>query len=96
MKVILRNPNREVEIPGGRRVRDLLRELNILPDTVLVIRGKELLTGDTAIGENDQVEVRPVISGGSSSGFGVRGSRFGFHPRKNEHSEATYIGVALR
>ena len=94
MKVILRNPNREVEIPGGRRVRDLLRELNILPDTVLVIRGKELLTGDTAIGENDQVEVRPVISGGSSSGFGVRDSDS--DPRKNEHSEATYIGVALR
>jgi sulfur carrier protein len=66
MKVILRNPQREIEISGRRRVKDLLRELNILPDTVLVIRGKELLTVDAVIDEHDQVEVRPVISGGSS------------------------------
>ena len=64
MKVILRNPSRQVELAGRRRVKELLRELDILPDTVLVIRGKELLTADQVVAEDDMVEVRPVISGG--------------------------------
>lgn len=65
MKVILRNPRKEVEISGKRRVKDLLTELDILPGMVLVIRGNELLTGDAVVGGDDVVEVRPVMSGGS-------------------------------
>ena len=65
MKVILRNPRREVELTGRRRVRDLLKEFDILPDTVLVIRGDQLLTADQVVEENDEVEIRPAISGGS-------------------------------
>ena len=66
MKVILRNPRKEVEISGKRRVKDLLVDLDILPGTVLVIRGNELLTGDAVVGGDDVVEVRPVMSGGSN------------------------------
>ena len=66
MKVILRNPRKEVEISGKRRVKDLLADLDILPSTVLVIRGNELLTGDAVVGGDDVVEVRPVMSGGSN------------------------------
>lgn len=66
MKVILRHPKRrEVELPGQRRVEELLKELNVHPDTVLVIRGSELLTRDVLLGEDDVIEVRPVISGGT-------------------------------
>jgi len=68
MKVILRNPRREVEIGGRRRVKELLGELDILPSTVLVIRGDELLTSDTVVGDDDVVEVRPVMSGGQAGG----------------------------
>ena len=64
MEVLLRNPRREIEVSGRRRVKELLRELDILPSTVLVIRGSELLTGDTVVGEDDVLEVRAVISGG--------------------------------
>lgn len=64
MKVILRNPGRQVELVGRRRVKELLKELDILPHTVLVIRGKELLTADAVVAEEDVIEVRPVISGG--------------------------------
>ena len=64
MKVVLRHPKREVEVAGRRRVKDLLKELDILPGTVLVIRGSELLTADAMIGEEEVIEVRPVISGG--------------------------------
>jgi sulfur carrier protein len=64
VKVILRNPRKEIEVDGRRRVKELLVELDILPSTVLVIRGNELLTGDTVVGGDDVVEVRPVMSGG--------------------------------
>ena len=65
MKVILRNPRKEIVLDGRRRVKELLVELDILPSTVLVIRGDELLTGDTVVGGDDVLEVRPVMSGGS-------------------------------
>lgn len=67
MKVILRNPRREVAVDGRRRVKELLAELEILPGTVLVIRGDELLTGDTVVGGDDVLEVRPVMSGGATA-----------------------------
>ena len=66
MKVILRNPRKEIEVDGKRRVKELLVELDILPSTVLVIRGNELLTGDAVVGGDDVLEVRPVMSGGSA------------------------------
>lgn len=72
MKVILRYPKREVEVAGRRRVRDLLKELDVIPETVLVIRGSELLTGDAVVGGDDVIELRPVISGGSLEGAGRR------------------------
>jgi len=64
MKVILRNQGKEIEVTGRRRVRELLTELGVLPETVLVIRGRELLTIDEVVRENDVIELRPVISGG--------------------------------
>jgi sulfur carrier protein len=66
VKVILRNPRKEIVLDGRRRVKELLVELDILPSTVLVIRGDELLTGDTVVGGDDVLEVRPVMSGGSA------------------------------
>jgi len=65
MRVILRNQGKEVELTGRRRVKDLLRELGLLPEAVLVIRGRELLTSDQVVGEEETIEVRPVVSGGA-------------------------------
>ena len=64
MKIKLRNPSREVELAGRKRVKDVLKELDILPGTVLVIRGSDLLTADEVVAEGDELEVRPVMSGG--------------------------------
>jgi len=64
MKFILRNQGKEVELAGRRRVRELLAELGLLPETVLVIRGRDLLTVDEVVREDDVIELRPVISGG--------------------------------
>jgi uncharacterized protein (TIGR00269 family) len=67
VKVRLRNPDREVELAGGRKIHDVLSELGINPDTVLVIRERELLTREDRVGEADVIEIRPVISGGSGN-----------------------------
>ncbi len=66
MKVILRNQGKEVQLTGRRRVKELLAELDVLPETVLVIRGRELLTIDEVVRDDDVIELRPVISGGRS------------------------------
>jgi sulfur carrier protein ThiS len=65
VKVRLRNPDREVEVVGGRPAGAVLDELGVNPDTVLVIRSGELVTRETRLGEEDEIEVRPVISGGA-------------------------------
>jgi sulfur carrier protein ThiS len=65
VKVRLRNPDREVEVAGDRPVRVVLDDLGVNPDTVLVIRAGELITRETRLGDEDEIEVRPVISGGS-------------------------------
>ncbi len=65
MKVILRNPRREVEVTGPRRVKEVLKELRIIPETVLVIRGDELITADAVVDDQDTIELRPVMSGGA-------------------------------
>lgn len=66
MRVILRNPRREVEVAGGRRVREILKELDIIPETVLVISGDVMLTADQVVGDEQTIELRPVMSGGSA------------------------------
>ncbi len=64
MKVVLRNPRREVEMPGPVRVAKLLEHLGLNPESVLVIRNNTLVTHDERLEEPDVVEIRPVISGG--------------------------------
>jgi sulfur carrier protein ThiS len=64
VKVKLRNPDREVEVAGGRSVREVLTELSVNPDTVLVIRAGELMTREERLRSDDEIEIRPVISGG--------------------------------
>ncbi len=65
MKVRLRNPRRELDIPGPVRVDALLHDLGINRESVLVIRGDTLVTGDARLDDADDVEIRPVISGGA-------------------------------
>lgn len=64
MKIQLSQPERQIEMKGPKRVKDLLRDLNLLSEAHLVIRGDELVTEDETLQDADVVEVRPVISGG--------------------------------
>lgn len=65
MKIIIRNPVRyELELVGTHKVRDILKEIDLNPESHIVIRESELLTGDELVGEEDEIEILSAISGG--------------------------------
>jgi sulfur carrier protein len=65
MKVQLSHPERTVDVKGPKRAKELLRDLNLIVEAHLVIRGDDLVTEDEMLYDKDQIEIRPVISGGS-------------------------------
>ena len=65
MQVQLSHPSRTVDVKGPKRAKDVLRELNLVAEAHLVIRGDELMTEDEMLLDKDQIEIRPVISGGT-------------------------------
>lgn len=65
MKVLLRNPRRELEIDGKRNVNSLLKELDMARESHLVIRNGTLVPSDEELAADDVIEIRPVISGGA-------------------------------
>lgn len=65
MRIHLHPERRIVEIHGRRTVASLLRELRVLPNTAMVIRGDLLLMDDEMLDDDDEIEVRAVISGGA-------------------------------
>lgn len=66
MKVLLRNPRREIDVAGPVRVHALLDQLGLNREAHLVIRDGTLVPGDDLLSEGEQIEVRPVISGGAA------------------------------
>jgi sulfur carrier protein len=65
VKVLLRNPKREIEIRGPLSVSKLLNQLDLNRESVLVIRDSTLVPGDATLADTDEIEIRPVISGGA-------------------------------
>ncbi len=65
MQVQLSHPARTVDIKGPKRAKEVLRELNLVVEAYLVIRGDELVTEDEMLADKDRIEIRPVISGGT-------------------------------
>ena len=62
----LRNPTRQLELNGPVSVVKVLQDLGLPRESVLVIRNGTLVPGDAVLSDEDQVEIRPVISGGES------------------------------
>jgi len=54
-------------VAGPIRVRALLEKLELQRESVLVIKGDTLVTDDSLLEDGADVEVRPVISGGSGA-----------------------------
>jgi sulfur carrier protein len=66
VRVVLRNPRRQVDVAGPLRVTQLLERLGVNRESVLVIVGDTLVTDDAMVADGATVEVRPVISGGAA------------------------------
>jgi sulfur carrier protein len=66
-RIVLRNPRREVEVASNRSVKEILRDLGVIPETVLVIAGDALVTVDHVAREGEVIELRPVMSGGGAA-----------------------------
>jgi len=66
VKVLLRNPRRELDVDGPVSVVSLLGRLDLNRESVLVISNGTLVPGDALLADADVVEIRPVISGGSA------------------------------
>lgn len=64
MLIRLRNPTRTETIAGPMLVSVLVDKLGLNRESVLVVRNSELVAGDTMLQDDDEVEIRPVISGG--------------------------------
>jgi sulfur carrier protein len=64
MRITLLPQHRHIELAGRRRVAEVLQHLNLLPGTVMVIRGDTLVTEQDMLEADDRVEIRSVISGG--------------------------------
>jgi sulfur carrier protein ThiS len=52
------------EVRAGMTVRDALRHVGLLPESVLATRKGELITEDEILREGDEVKLVAVISGG--------------------------------
>jgi len=62
MKVTYRD--RQVELHGRRRVRDVIKEMGLVSQAVLAVRNGKLVTDDVMLDEDDEVKLVAVISGG--------------------------------
>ncbi len=68
MKVLLRNPRRELDVAGPISVTRLLQQLDLNRESVLVISDGTLVPGDATLADDASIEIRPVISGGEGPG----------------------------
>jgi sulfur carrier protein ThiS len=64
IRVRMPQKKKEIEVPGPRRVMDILAQAGVRPSTVIVTRGKNLLTRDQRVEDGETIEVLSVVSGG--------------------------------
>jgi len=64
IKIRLPQKEKEIEVPGPKRVMDLIALTGMRPTTVIVTQGKKLLTKDQRVEDGETVDIISVVSGG--------------------------------
>lgn len=64
MRILIEKDGKTVDVEHSGSARELLERLEILPETVLIVRDGILITEDDPLDGAEQVELLSVISGG--------------------------------
>ncbi|PSP17655.1 MAG: thiamine biosynthesis protein ThiS [Cyanobacteria bacterium QS_8_64_29] len=65
VRVLMTVPQKqEWHCAGGRRVKDILQELQMNPEATIAIANGTLLTPDEVVPEGTELEIRSAVSGG--------------------------------
>ncbi|HQN18703.1 MAG TPA: MoaD/ThiS family protein [Syntrophobacteraceae bacterium] len=56
--------NRQWSVPGNVTVRDLVDSLGLNPESVLVLKDDRLIPEKTRLGEDAEIKLISVVSGG--------------------------------
>lgn len=62
--MVVKYRDKQWTLDGQWTVRDVIREVGLVPTTVLPMRDGKLLTEDVILDEDDVIRLVPVISGG--------------------------------
>lgn len=64
IRVRMPQKQKELTVPGPKRVLDILAAAGVRPTTVLVTQGTRLLTKDQRVEDGETVDIISVVSGG--------------------------------
>ena len=64
MNVFIEKENKLLELQKSCTGKELLKSLNINPNTVLLIKNNEVVLLDEPLGKNDDIKIMTVVSGG--------------------------------
>jgi sulfur carrier protein ThiS len=64
MEILIEKTRKIVRLKFEGKVSSLLSKLKINPETVLVVREKELMTEEDYLQDKDKIRIMSVISGG--------------------------------
>jgi len=64
MKVYVEKENKYLEINKSLSGEQLLKDLNINPTTVILVKNNEVILSDELLSETDEVKILSVVSGG--------------------------------
>ena len=56
--------NQQWEVPGHQMVREVIKAVGLDPATVLAVRGGKLVLDSEMLGDEDELKLIAVISGG--------------------------------
>ena len=64
MELFIEKKGKRIKVKFTGLVKDLLVKFDINPESVIVVRNKEVITEDERLEDSDSVDILSVVSGG--------------------------------